>query len=309
MTLAAGLARAAPARGGAGQLPPRRAGAPPGVAGGAGPGRARRRRLGGAPWFPLYARLLGAEIGRRADLHTLPPVTGHADARQGRRGRARGRPRRVLDRRRRAPRRRGPDRRAGPRRCPQHAAARRPAWARRPRSRPGSLVVGVVPAGRVLVRLARRARRRPSPRPLAGRRRRAPALAGRLRPVVDRSSAAARGSPCSPARGAGPGRARRRTASATRCAAPCRGCPLAALVGYAVLALLVLLLVRLLALGHDRRGPPRPAGPAWHLGDAPRPGRGADLAVPALLQRPDPVLAAAARAPGSARAWRPPRCC
>ena len=32
--------------------------------------------LGGAPWFPFYARLLGAEIGRGADLHTLPPVTG-----------------------------------------------------------------------------------------------------------------------------------------------------------------------------------------------------------------------------------------
>jgi non-ribosomal peptide synthetase-like protein len=32
--------------------------------------------LAGAPWFPAYARLLGAKIGRGVDLHTLPPVTG-----------------------------------------------------------------------------------------------------------------------------------------------------------------------------------------------------------------------------------------
>jgi non-ribosomal peptide synthetase-like protein len=32
--------------------------------------------LGGAPWFPFYARLLGARIDKGVDLHTLPPVTG-----------------------------------------------------------------------------------------------------------------------------------------------------------------------------------------------------------------------------------------
>ncbi|WP_193106544.1 Pls/PosA family non-ribosomal peptide synthetase [Brachybacterium sp. FME24] len=32
--------------------------------------------LAGAPWFPYYARLLGARIGRDVDLHSLPPVTG-----------------------------------------------------------------------------------------------------------------------------------------------------------------------------------------------------------------------------------------
>ncbi len=32
--------------------------------------------LAGAPWFPAYARLLGARIGKGVDLHTLPPVTG-----------------------------------------------------------------------------------------------------------------------------------------------------------------------------------------------------------------------------------------
>ncbi|WP_114853649.1 Pls/PosA family non-ribosomal peptide synthetase [Brachybacterium sp. YJGR34] len=33
-------------------------------------------RIAGALWLPVYARLLGARIGRDADLHTLPPVTG-----------------------------------------------------------------------------------------------------------------------------------------------------------------------------------------------------------------------------------------
>ena len=32
--------------------------------------------LGGAPWFPYYARLLGNDIGTGVDLHTIPPVTG-----------------------------------------------------------------------------------------------------------------------------------------------------------------------------------------------------------------------------------------
>ncbi len=32
--------------------------------------------VGGAPWFPYYARLLGARLGPGVDLHTLPPVTG-----------------------------------------------------------------------------------------------------------------------------------------------------------------------------------------------------------------------------------------
>ncbi len=32
--------------------------------------------LAGAPWIAYYARALGAKIGRDADVHTLPPVTG-----------------------------------------------------------------------------------------------------------------------------------------------------------------------------------------------------------------------------------------
>lgn len=34
-------------------------------------------RLGGAPYIAWYARLLGAKVARGADLHSLPPVTGH----------------------------------------------------------------------------------------------------------------------------------------------------------------------------------------------------------------------------------------
>ena len=32
--------------------------------------------LAGAAWIPLYARALGAEVGPRVDLHSVPPVTG-----------------------------------------------------------------------------------------------------------------------------------------------------------------------------------------------------------------------------------------
>ncbi len=32
--------------------------------------------LAGAPWFPVYARLLGATVGKGTDVHALPPVTG-----------------------------------------------------------------------------------------------------------------------------------------------------------------------------------------------------------------------------------------
>ncbi|WP_198410800.1 Pls/PosA family non-ribosomal peptide synthetase [Microbacterium halophytorum] len=32
--------------------------------------------LAGAPWMTLYARALGADIGRNVSLHTLPPITG-----------------------------------------------------------------------------------------------------------------------------------------------------------------------------------------------------------------------------------------
>ncbi|GGO64575.1 amino acid adenylation protein [Microbacterium nanhaiense] len=39
--------------------------------------------LVGAPWVSYYARALGATIGRDVNLHTLPPVTGFLDVRDG----------------------------------------------------------------------------------------------------------------------------------------------------------------------------------------------------------------------------------
>jgi non-ribosomal peptide synthetase-like protein len=39
--------------------------------------------LGGAAWFPFYARLLGARLGRDVDLHALPPVTGMLEVGSG----------------------------------------------------------------------------------------------------------------------------------------------------------------------------------------------------------------------------------
>ncbi|MGO1166504.1 MAG: Pls/PosA family non-ribosomal peptide synthetase [Janibacter sp.] len=39
--------------------------------------------LSGAVFFPWYARLLGAKVGRGADLHALPPVTGWLDLGKG----------------------------------------------------------------------------------------------------------------------------------------------------------------------------------------------------------------------------------
>jgi len=39
--------------------------------------------LAGAPFFPLYSRLLGARIGEGVDLHTLPPVTGLLEVGKG----------------------------------------------------------------------------------------------------------------------------------------------------------------------------------------------------------------------------------
>ncbi|MCX6398947.1 MAG: amino acid adenylation domain-containing protein [Propionibacteriales bacterium] len=40
-------------------------------------------RLAGAPFISWYARLLGAKIARGADLHSLPPITGHLTVGKG----------------------------------------------------------------------------------------------------------------------------------------------------------------------------------------------------------------------------------
>ena len=92
--------------------------------------------LAGAPYMTWYARLLGAEVGRDVDLHSVPPVTGHAPARRRLLDRARGRPERLLGRRRRGPPRAGPGRRRGPGSARAACSARAPTSARTPRSRP-----------------------------------------------------------------------------------------------------------------------------------------------------------------------------
>lgn len=40
-------------------------------------------RLAGAPYITWYARLLGAKVARGADLHSLPPITGHLTVGKG----------------------------------------------------------------------------------------------------------------------------------------------------------------------------------------------------------------------------------
>ncbi|MFD0805375.1 Pls/PosA family non-ribosomal peptide synthetase [Nocardioides caeni] len=40
-------------------------------------------RLSGAPYMTWYARLLGAKVARGADLHSLPPITGHLTVGKG----------------------------------------------------------------------------------------------------------------------------------------------------------------------------------------------------------------------------------
>ncbi len=79
--------------------------------------------LAGAAWMPTYARALGAKVGRSVDLHSIPPVTGHADPRQRLLGRARGRPLRPLARRRRAAHRPDQGRRRRSGRHAQHPRA------------------------------------------------------------------------------------------------------------------------------------------------------------------------------------------
>ena len=103
--------------------------------------------LAGAAWIPVYARALGAKVGARVDLHSVPPVTGLLTLGDGLLGRARGRPQRPLARRRRAARRRGRGRPRGPGRHPQHAGARAPGWAATPRWPRGPRWSATVPPG------------------------------------------------------------------------------------------------------------------------------------------------------------------
>ena len=171
--------------------------------------------LAGAPWVTYYARALGAKIGRDVDLHTLPPITGHARDRRPRGDRARGRPPRLLDRRRPAAPRRGPHRRRRHDRRAEHA---RPGNPHRPARRDRARIGGVRPRARrpVVGGLARRARRRRGRR-LAGR------ASARTRgdgcgptPRRRRSSACCRSRPSRSAASS----SRRASAAPTRCSRP-----------------------------------------------------------------------------------------
>ena len=136
-------------------------------------------------------------------------------------------------------------------------------------------------------------------------------LARGVRRVGRRPVAAADRSPCvaGARRGAPPrwpGRRHRRTPCA-RAGSGCRSRPWSA---SSCSPLLVLVAVRLLALGPGARPPPgaraaRLAG----VGDAARPRRGPHLALPALLQLAHPGLAAGARRRRRARTSRPRPCC
>ncbi|WP_341857080.1 hypothetical protein [Brachybacterium sp. GPGPB12] len=92
--------------------------------------------LSGAVWFPWYARALGVRLGKGADLHALPPVTGMLEIGDG----ASIEPEVDLagywidgDVAAHRPR---PDREAGPHRRPQAPSAPAPESGRTPRSRP-----------------------------------------------------------------------------------------------------------------------------------------------------------------------------
>ena len=120
--------------------------------------------LAGAAWMPTYARALGAKVGKQVDLHSIPPVTGMLTLGDGCSVEPEVDLSRPLARRRRAAHRHDQGRRRRPRRHPEHAV---PGCRRRARRRGRPRVGGHRRGreGRVLDRLARRARR-PHPRPV-----------------------------------------------------------------------------------------------------------------------------------------------
>ena len=274
---------------GPGEHPARRQGPPPALGGRAAGRRAWARPASpGAPYMTWYARLLGAQVGRDVDLHSIPPVTGFLHLGSGALDRAGGRPQRLLDRRRRAAGRRGPGRQAGPRSAPRSMLC------------PGADVGDDAEVAAGLGRLrhgARTASSGPAPRragspapargPWSDRPARHAGVGGRVRRHRHATWPCSRCSPSSPARRCRSRgrRSRRRRRAVVVAAAPCcpGSCP-ARSSGWLVLALLVLGAVRLCARGL-RAGrlpgaqPGRPAGVGDHAGAR----RGAHLAVPALL--------------------------
>ena len=179
--------------------------------------------LAGAPYMTWFARLLGAQVGRDVDLHSHPAGDRAAAARRRLLGRARGRPQRLLGRRRRgAPRpvRSARERAIGARSmlCPGADVGQR----RRGRRRVGGLRHR--PGRRVLVRVHRRNASRSGPA-ARGRTGRAPPRVdaclrrhgGAARPAALRSRSACAALPVLP-RGRPPGR---RTATCSACSPGC----------------------------------------------------------------------------------------
>ena len=226
---------------------------PPDLAGRAHPGRARaRRRCAGAPWLPFYCAPARRESATGSTSHA---AAGHrpADRRQGRRHRARGRPGRPLDRRGRHPRGRpspiGARARVGAR-CTLGPGA---SVGDDAEVAPGSLVEGAIPAGEFWAgspaELRRVEARGPWQQAAAGRAAAREPWLG----LYGVMAAAHRGPP-------GPSRCSRAPlvllpvvhdavslSHAVRLALP--WLPLAALVGYATLLAMILLLVARCAVG------------------------------------------------------------
>ena len=225
-------------------------------------------------------------------------------------GRARGRPRRLLARRRRPPRRRASrsatNARVGARStlCPGAAIGEAAEVGA------GSAVFGEVPAGEYWSG-APAARVAEARGPWSDDAPRQPArwIAGVRRLGPDHRPAAAAGRACAACWRCRPGCAAPRRSGA-RSGPRGHASRSATVVGLVVLALLVLVGVRLLAIGlepghHPVHGRARVAG----LVHAAAARRGPGLALPALREHGDPALAARCWAPRSARTSRRRRCC
>ena len=256
--------------------------------------------LAGAPWFPFYARLLGNDIGKGSDLHTLPPVTGLLTVGKG----AAIEPEVDLaghwidgDVIHVGPISVGARARVGAR-CTLSPGA---AVGKDAEVAPGSLVEGVVPAGEFWAGLTRRAPTRVEAR---GPWQDAPTgrVASTEKAWLGLYGAMAAFIAALPAIAVLIGalvllpevRGADSLGDAVRSALP--WLPQAAFVGYASLIVMIWALVRVLAHGHARRLPPRPV--RHRRADLEHPARarrGPHLAVPALRQRADAGLAADAR--------------
>ena len=255
--------------------------------------------LAGAAWMPTYARLLGAKVGKRVDLHSIPPVTGMLSLGSG----CSVEPEVDLsghwldgDVLHIGTIKVGSGARVGTRStlCPGAVVGRDAEVA------PGSAVVGTVDEGRVLDGIACRVGGS-NPRPVV---RASPRLQAHLGLRVRRHRHGDR----TPADRGCRGGTRDRAALVGRCRLGQRRCPgaagAAAPVGAGRPGRARRPDRRTRAPARDRAGTRRlpDAQPAGLAGVGHHEGarRGADLAVPALLQRPDSGLA-----PPAGRSCRP----